>query len=161
MKKFLALFIAVIMLCGMMATICSCTGNQGDNGSATTEAPASSEIPAATTGTPAGDSNPPETTNAPTSEKTVYTIKVQDAAGNPVAGVIVKLCEGDVCRKPGMTAEDGTYAYSFIPNGEPLKAMIEVADQQEDAFKNAYDFSSDYVYLEEGATEVILTVTAK
>ena len=160
MKKYLALFMAVIVLCGMMATVCSCNGN-GDGNTVTTEAPATSNAPAATTGEPAGDTEAPETTSPAVSAKTVYTIKVQDENGNPVAGVIVKLCEGDVCRKPGMTAEDGTFAYSFIPNGEALKAMIEVADQQEDAFKNAYEFSSEYVYLEDGATEVVLTVNTK
>lgn len=155
MKKYLALIIAVLALFAMMATVCSC----GDSGASdgTTAPDVTTEKPDVTTEAPTTTEKPDETT-AP-DNKITYTIKVVDQNGAPVEGVIVKLCEGEVCRKPVITGADGTAAYKFEPNGNELKAMIEV--EQDEAVSSAYTYSSEYVHLEAGATEVTLTVTAK
>lgn len=155
MKKYLALIMAVLALFAMMATVCSC----GDNGeSDDTTVPAGTDKPDVTTKAPDVTTAEPDETTAPDTNVT-YTIKVVDQNGAPVEGVIVKLCEGEVCRKPVITGADGTASYKFEPNGNELKAMIEV--EQEEAISAAYTYSSEYVHLEDGATEVTLTVTAK
>lgn len=156
MKKYLALIMAVLALFAMMATVCSC----GDGGASdgTTAPDVTTDKPDVTTTSPDVTTAEPDETTAPDNNIT-YTIKVVDQNGAPVEGVIVKLCEGEVCRKPVITGADGTAAYKFEPNGNELKAMIEV--EQDEAVSAAYTYSSEYVHLEAGATEVTLTVTAK
>ena len=157
MKKYLALIMAVLAIFAMMATVCSCNGDNKTDGTT---------APGVTTATPDNTTKAPNTTTAEPDETTkapdakiTYTIKVVDQNGAPIEGVIVKLCEGEVCRKPVITGADGTASYKFEPNGNELKAMIEV--EQDEAISAAYTYSSEYVYLENGATEVTLTVTAK
>ena len=149
MKKYFALIAAILAVCTLALCVCSC----GGAGTSTTSTPAATTDPV-TPEESIPDSSAPTVNNKPT-----YTVTVKDENGNPVAGFWVKICEGESCKKPVVTGEDGSAAFTFTPNGEPLKAMIE--EQQDQPIADAYEFSTEYFYFEEDATDIVITVSAK
>ena len=84
MKK----LIAVCLLMCVVLGLCAC----GDTTPATTTEPTTTE-PATETTTEAAASG--------------YTVKVVDEGGNPVAGAMVQICQGESCL-PGVLGADGT-----------------------------------------------------
>ena len=126
-KNFLA---AVLAFC-MMLTLCACGGE------AATETPADTTAPTEST-TSATEATAP-TAPTPADGEVLYTIKVVDTEGNPVAGVYVQLCL-DVCV---FTATDTQgIAYFCKPEAEYKVAFTEAPEI--------------YYYFENGSHEMTL-----
>lgn len=85
-------------------------------------------------------------------EGVVYTIKVVDEGGNPVAGVVVQLCK-ESCM-PNRTDENGVAEFPVDAIEEGYKAGV---TNVPDGY--VYE-GEEYVYYEGDATEVTLTLKA-
>ena len=106
-KKFVAMLIA---LCLMLAFV-ACGGNQGGN-------PGGNEQNVGNGGgvlDQGGDENN-QTTQA-TVSGVVYTVKVVDENGNPIAGAFVQMCQGENCT-PKQTAADGVATYNMAEEAD-------------------------------------------
>ena len=96
-KRFLALVLALMLVLGL----CAC-GNEQAEPDESTAAPDQTE----------------EVTEKQTEEETqeqntnpVYTVKIVDEAGNPVAGAMVQICQGETCMPGPMSGSDGTVTF--------------------------------------------------
>ena len=135
MKK---LFAALLLIC-MVVSLCAC-------GTADVTEP---------------NNNAPETTAPQVTEKptepeasgVTYTVKVVDEGGNPVAGAMVQLC-AEMCL-PKLTDANGVAVYENMEERDDYKASVTM-------FPAGYEQLGDVVdhYLENGATEVTITVKA-
>lgn len=137
MKKLLAMLMAAVMILGL----CACGGNKE-----ATEATQATEATEATT-------EATEATNEATEETepagTVYKVKVQDEAGNPVAGVMVQICF-ETCL-PAMTNAEGVAEY-HVDEAEYKVSFLMVPD--------GYAEDLTQYYFEDGAYEMTLTLKA-
>ncbi len=116
MKKLIALALALILALSLVAC-----GQE--------EAPAATDAPNATdapvvTDAPIVTTNKPEETKAPDG-KITYTVKIQDEAGNPIAGAKVQICsqlciptKADAQGVATWTVAKDTYKISFLPGLE-------------------------------------------
>ena len=125
--------VALLLVLCMALSLCACGG---DNAVEATEA--ATEAPVVVETEPAV-----EETEAIDDGKVVYTITVQDEAGNPIANAMVQMCL-ETCI-PGMTNENGAaqadYKVSFLTIPEGLAA-------------------EEYYYFENGSTEMTITLKA-
>ena len=82
----------------------------------------------------------------------VYTIKVVDEDNNPIGGMMVQLCK-DTCM-PKLTNAEGVAEFSVAEKSDDYKAGIT-------NLPDGYIYDGDeYVYFEDGATEVTLVIKA-
>ena len=116
-KKYLSLFLAVVMLLTCLLTAVAC-GEEETPTQAPTQAPTDAPTQAPTdeptedptnkpTENPTGDptENP---TDDPVDENLEFTVKVVDEEGNPISGVFVQVCVvGGFCANPAKTGENG------------------------------------------------------
>ena len=103
----------------------------------------------------------PETTAAPTTEQTEptptedgkvdYLVKVTDAAGAPMASVMVQICHSNGCFAPAMTNAEGVATF-HLAEGQDYKATFTQVPE-------GYTAETAEVYFE-GASEVTLVLTA-
>lgn len=96
MKKLKKILFLTLVLCLLMC-LAACANETGGE---------SSEPSASETGTvtvPTGEPTEPEDDG-----KVLYTVTVVDEGGNPVSGVMVQMCQGDICLVPASTNESGT-----------------------------------------------------
>lgn len=137
MKKFKTMFATILMTCIVMS-LCAC-GNTGAGDSEQNSNNSGSELEST------ADSG---SENAGVSEddgKVVYTIKVVDANGNPVASTLVQLCDDGACYAPVMTDANGVAEFRMV----------------EGEYKAAISGIEEYYYFEGDSKEVTITVAAQ
>ena len=101
-KKFTLILAAILLLLAVAMTAGAC-----DNGN--TETPTTEQSTEAPTEKPTEATTPEETTPEETTEdnKVTYTVKVVDASGAPVEGVMIQFCDDNGCRMPVATNAGG------------------------------------------------------
>lgn len=131
MKKLIA---ALLLVC-MAVCLCACGGEETKEPEVTQPQITLPEV------------TEPEKTGV------TYTVKVVDEGGNPVAGAMVQLC-AEMCL-PKLTNADGVAVYENMEERSDYKASVTV-------YPEGYEQLGDTVdhYLENGATEVTITVKA-
>ena len=138
MKKFSLL---ALVLC-LMLSLCACGGSEAP----ATEAPVT-EAPA----TEAPATEAPETEAALAEGMAVYTIKVVDEGGNPIAGAMVQMCK-DSCI-PGMTDAEGVASFTMAEDDYKVSFLTMPAGFE------LVDETTEF-YFESGSTEMTLTLKA-
>ena len=59
----------------------------------------------------------PETTEEVTAPATDgYKVTVTDTDGNPIAGVLIQMCDSGTCKIPTATGADGTVTFNYDPS---------------------------------------------
>ena len=140
MKK--RLVTAILMVCLAFGLV-ACGGNGGANTDDTNKQ-----------NTEANSEADKDTENSEEESETqavVYTIKVVDEAGAPVASVMVQLCK-DTC-VPKMTDANGVAEFSVEEIADGYKANVTMAPE-------GYVYEDGDVYFEDGETEVTLVLKA-
>ncbi len=139
MKNVKIIVAALLVLC-MTLGLCACGGKEEPE--QTTEAKTTTE-----------QTTEAQTTVEETTEDNgmvVYTVKVVDEAGNPIANVRLQLCM-ESCY-PSRTGEDGVAKFT-IPEGE-YKASLTLPD--------GYDYTTEEqeFHFEDGSTDMTITLKA-
>jgi len=98
-KKLMSVLLAVCLVCAL----CAC----GDSGNQQTEG----------TQPPAQTTEPTQQTTEPTVSGVVYTVKVVDEGGNPIAGAFIQMCQGENCT-PMQTDASGVATYNMSEEAE-------------------------------------------
>lgn len=131
------LFAIALALC-LVLCLCACgeTSNNETTEGTTTEG--TTETTAAAT-----DDTAQQNTN-PT-----YTVKVVDEGGNPVAGAMVQICQGETCL-PGATGEDGVATFQVVEAEYKVSFL---------AAPEGYEVEEAY-YFEDGSYDITITVKA-
>ena len=127
----------MLLALSLVFALCACGG---------TEKPA----PSTQATTEATEEKPAETTEPTIPEgKAVYTVKVVDEGGNPVAGAMVQLCL-EACI-PGITNEEGVATYT-----------VDVAAYKVSFVAMPEGYSSDVAefYFDGDSTEMTITLKA-
>jgi hypothetical protein len=109
-------------------------------------------------GEPAATETP--NTTAPTASDH-YTIKVQDAQGNPIVGALVVMCqggEGGVCYMPSKTGTDGVvvFAKEAVPVQDNMKVRVLSAEGYDLPLDDTGDIR--YTLVPDGTTEMTLVL---
>lgn len=107
--------IAVLLALCLALSLCACGGKQEDN-----------NVPEETQNVPAepvvNTSDVPQQDEAPQEETKpsgiTYTVKVQDEGGNPIAGAMVQICQGELCLMPTATDDTGVAVFSVAEEAE-------------------------------------------
>lgn len=141
MKRLIAMLLA---LCAVVS-LCAC-GNAADSAADTTAAPETTEATVVTT------EAPEETTEAEITG-IVYTVKVEDEGGNPVAGAMVQMCEGTNC-VPASTNDEGVATFNV-----QAEAAYEVKFMTMPA---GYDYTTEeqVFHFDSGAYEMTIVLKA-
>ena len=116
MKRFLALFLTIIML----LSIVSCNKNKDPQETSTTEEATQTTTPVETT---PGVTTPEETTPQDTS--VTYTVTVVDENNAPLSGATVQLCVGELCRLPSVTNANGVASFQFDEADYTVKVTLD------------------------------------
>lgn len=131
MKK---LFAALLLVC-MAVCLCACGGNETKEPEVT--------LPQITL---------PQVTE-PEEVGVTYTVKLVDEGGNPVAGAMVQLC-AESCI-PKLTDANGVAVFENMEERSDYKASVTMYPEGYEQLGETVDH-----YLENGATEVTITVKA-
>ena len=144
-KRFLAL---ILVLC-MGLCLCACGNDQGDESTTTPSKDATGT--SGTQGT-TGTTQTTGTTGTTSDGKVDYLVTVLYPDGTPVVGCWVQICMEDLCYTPAETDENGVAAFRLAQQeGYKTKLAAAVAGYVLD----------DYIYFEEGATEITITLVAE
>ena len=134
MKKLFALLLALCMVFAM----CACGGNDAADDDAQADVPVQEATVAEETEAPTEAE-----TEAPTEASGItYTVNVVDEGGNGVAGVMIQICQGEMCLMPS-TSDDSGVATLVAPEEGNWEAKIlsmpEGYEQAEEAEAFAFD----------------------
>ena len=142
MKSLKRIFATILMLC-MVFTLTACGGNgNGDTEKNTEGSQNESTV----------DKNTEDTKDTQVDDgKVVYKVTVLDEAGNPVAGAMVQMCLNSCV--PGRTTDTGVAEFN-LAEAEGYK--VEILSLPAGFEK----ISEEPVYLENGQTELTITVKA-
>lgn len=138
MKNIKILLSLLLVLC-MAFCLCACGGEKEN----TENAPKDSESVKDTAEDSESESDTVEVLPA-------FNVKVIDAAGNPVKGVMIQVCK-DVC-VPAMSGDDGVAVFNNmeITDGYKLSVL---------SMPEGYEYTGEAeVYLESGITEYTVTI---
>ena len=144
MKKLIALLLALVMMIGLVAC--------GDPNVETPEEPDNTPVAPEQNNDPVVDPEPSE--DEPVNTNPVYTVKIVDEGGNPIAGVMVQICQGETCLPGPMTGEDGVVTF-----------QVEEADYKVSFLGGVpagYDYTTEETefYFEDGSYEVTIVLKA-
>lgn len=144
MKKLIALLLALVMIIGLVAC--------GDPNVETPEEPDNTPVAPEQNNDPVVEPQPSE--DEPVNTNPVYTVKIVDEGGNPIAGVMVQICQGETCLPGPMTGEDGTVTF-----------QVEEADYKVSFLGGVpagYDYTTEETefYFEDGSYEVTIVLKA-
>lgn len=144
MKKLIALLLALTMIIGLVAC--------GDPNVETPEEPDNTPVAPEQNDDPVVDPEPSE--DEPVNTNPVYIVKIVDEGGNPIAGVMVQICQGETCLPGPMTGEDGTVTF-----------QVEEADYKVSFLGGVpagYDYTTEETefYFEDGSYEVTIVLKA-
>lgn len=130
MKRFLAALLALIMV----FALCACGGNDVADDEAQADAPAQ-------------DAPVQEETEAPTEEETeapteaagiTYTVTVVDEGGNAVSGVMIQICQGEMCLMPATTDDSGVAVLTAPEEGNWEAKVLSMPEGYEQATEGEY-----------------------
>lgn len=130
LKRLMALALGLVMV----FALCACGGND-----AAVDAPQED--------TPAQDAPVQEETEAPTEEETeapteatgiTYTVTVVDEGGNAVAGVMVQICQGEMCLMPATTDASGVAVLTAPEEGNWEAKVLSMPEGYEQAAEGEY-----------------------
>lgn len=132
MKNLKILCVAALLLC-MMMTMCACGGSSeaAPTQAAPTEAPVQEVTEA-----------PVETEPTLAEGMAVYTVKVVDEGGNPIAGAMVQLCK-DSC-VPGVTDAQGVASFTLAEDDYKASMLTMPAGFEYAEETDAYYFENGY-----------------
>ena len=144
MKKLIALLLALTMIIGLVAC--------GDPNVETPEEPDNTPVAPEQNNDPVVEPQPSE--DEPVNTNPVYTVKIVDEGGNPIAGVMVQICQGETCLPGPMTGEDGVVTF-----------QVEEADYKVSFLGGVpagYDYTTEETefYFEDGSYEVTIVLKA-
>lgn len=115
-KRLLAFLLAMMLVLGL----CAC--GQSEEPAGTNAAPGQAQAPTQEQ----TEAPTQEQTEAPTQEQTeatteestervntnpVYTVKIVDEAGNPIAGALIQICQGETCMPGPLSGSDGIVTF--------------------------------------------------
>lgn len=115
------LSVIALMLCFALL-FCACTDSSSDNGG-DTNPPAGNTSETPDDNNP-GNENPGDTDpgdETPDDGKVTYTVNVKDYDGNPVAGVEVQFCVGEICNAPVFSDANGVATITLDPDNYHVK----------------------------------------
>ena len=138
-KRFLALCLALCLAVSLIA----CGETQVENPTdEATKAPTDNQTEAPATDAPTEDANP------------VYTVRIVDEAGNPVAGAMVQICQGETCMPGPLTGEDGTVTFQVAEADYKVSFLGSVPA--------GYDYTTEETefYFEKGSYELTIVLKA-
>lgn len=147
MKKLLSI---VLALC-MVLCLCAC-GNSNDNN--TPDEPADAPVADTPADVPA-DEPADEPADAPADEPagTVYTVTVTDEGGNPVAGAMVQICQGELCLMPCATDAEGVATFTAAEEGAYEAKLL--------ALPTGYEYATEeQVFHFNGSLELTIVLKA-
>ena len=132
MKNLKILCVAALLLC-MMMTMCACGGSSeaAPTQAAPTEAPVQEVTEA-----------PVETEPTLAEGMAVYTVKVVDEGGNPIAGAMVQMCK-DSC-VPGVTDAQGVASFTLAEDDYKASMLTMPAGFEYAEETDAYYFENGY-----------------
>lgn len=136
MKKFLAFLLAACLMLGL----CACGGETGEETKGTEGKPVES--------TAATQESTEATAAAPT-----YTVKVVDEGGNPIAGAMVQMCQGENCM-PAVTDAQGVAGYNVPEDANYEVKFISLPAGYE------YTTEETVFHFADGANEMTITLKA-
>ncbi len=140
-KRFLALMLVLCMgLC-----LCACGGAD------TTTGNTQGTEPTGTNGTTQSTA-PSQTTESTSDGKVEYKVTVVYPDGTPVAGAYVQICLDSLCYTPDVTNADGVVTFRLTEQ-EGYKTKLAMAVE-------GYVWA-DYIYFDEGSTEITITLVAE
>lgn len=141
--------VLVLLMLVLALNLCACGASETQE-SKPTETPSEATQPVDTTEAQEATEAPTETTLP--EGVVLYTVTVQDEAGNPIAGAMVQLCL-DAC-VPGVTDETGV-----------AKFAVEEADYKVSflALPAGYTYATEEenFYFEDGSKEITLVLKAE
>ena len=142
MKNLKKIFATILMVC-MMLSICAC-GNGNTEGTGSENNKPGSEVDSTVdTGKDSEGTNVDD-------DKIVYTIKLVDESGAPIADTFVQLCDEKSCYAPVKTDANGVAEYKMAEGEYKAAVTIMPAGYQ--------DVTGEYFYFEGDATEVTITL---
>lgn len=143
LKRFLAVLLA---LC-MMLCLCAC-GNGDDNN---VEDPTPSQDTPVVNDPEPSEEDPSE--DEPEVTGTVYTVTVTDEGGNPIAGAMLQMCQGELCLLPAATDANGVVTFTVTEDGAYEAKFL--------ALPAGYEYVDDVqVFPFNGATELAIVLKA-
>lgn len=140
-KRILAFVLALMLVLGL----CACGAAPVEQPEETTNAAEQTEA-----ATEAQTEEATEELNA----NPVYTVKIVDEAGNPVAGAMIQICQGETCMPGPLSGSDGTVTF-----------QVEEADYKVSFLGGVpagYEYSTEETefYFEDGSYEVTIVLKA-
>ena len=141
MKRFLLILSIMMLVLCLGVCLVACGGGGDENPPAGTG-----------TGTATGETNGGNTDTSIT-----YTVTVVDQLGNPIEGVNLQVCHGEgagSCLRAGVTDANGIKTYSVKEALVSPRVLINSAPENS-------VYSSEYIYFDEGKTEITVTVELK
>lgn len=144
MKKLIALLLALTMVIGLVAC-----GN-------TPETPDENNDPVVENPEPSGDpvADPEPSEDEPVNTNPVYTVKIVDEGGNPIAGVMVQICQGETCLPGPVSDENGTVTFQVAEADYKVSFLGGVPAGYE------YTTEETEFYFEDGSYEVTIVLKA-
>lgn len=138
--KFIKKLIPLLTALLMVFCLCAC---EGDGDAADTTDSSTVESTAKETETE---------TEAATELENSFNVTVVDESGNSVEGVIIQICDNEVCFAPKATGADGVAVFDIeISEGYKLKVFT---------CPEGYEYTGEAeVYLDAGITEYTLEIT--
>lgn len=142
-KSWIAILLALLCL---SMTLCACTQRppaDGEGTTATTTAPATEEI-----------TTEPATEAVTQEQKVAYTVTVKTEAGNPVQGVRIQACKGELCLAPVTTDANGVATFQLDKTENISEYHVKI-----NKFPTGYTGSTTEEYsFEAGSTAIVITI---
>lgn len=144
MKKLIALLLALAMIIGLVAC--------GNPNAETPEEPDNTPVAPEQNDDPVVDPEPSE--DEPVNTNPVYTVKIVDEGGNPIAGVMVQICQGETCLPGPLSDENGTVTFQVAEADYKVSFLGGVPAGYE------YTTEETEFYFEDGSYEVTIVLKA-
>lgn len=140
-KRLLAMLLALCLVLGLVAC------GQSEEPTEPSEEPEQTEAAPEQTEAP---------TEAPVVENTdpVYTVTIVDEGGNPIAGAMVQICQGETCMPGPLSGSDGTVTFQ-VPEADYKVSFL-------GGVPAGYDYTTEETefYFEAGSYEMTITLKA-
>lgn len=147
MKKLIALLLALVMVLCLAA----CGNSQAEQ----PEEPENNQSQQDQEN-PAQDQQPDNSDEPeePVNNNPVYTVKIVDEGGNPIAGVMVQICQGETCLPGPLSDENGIVTFQVAEADYKVSFLGGVPAGYE------YTTEQTEFYFEDGSYEVTIVLKA-
>lgn len=141
--------IALVLVLGLILGLCACGGDkvkqtEGSPVDEVVEDPTDEGVKKPTEED--ADASDEETTELPAG--TLYTVNVVDEGGNPLVGVQVQICQGELCILPSTTDDSGVVTFTVSEAGAYEAKLLSLPEGYEYAteeqmfpFGNAFELT--------------------